>query len=175
MLYTNPEIQSSFQKNDLGQTLYDLVLAMKPQRIVEFGVLHGYSTVAMAMALHELGRGKIISYDIWDGPQRHGKLHECMWEVMSRGLGRFVEFKHGDFWRTEPSKADMYVIDISNDGAVVKEAYKRFHEHGTLVFEGGSPERDTVEWMKKFKKKPISTCGVPYKIINEKFPSISIA
>lgn len=57
MKYTNPDIESSYRDNDLGRTLYDLVLKYKPKKIVEHGILFGYSTVAMAQALDELGGG----------------------------------------------------------------------------------------------------------------------
>jgi tRNA A58 N-methylase Trm61 len=175
MPYQNPEIQSSYQKNDLGKTLYDLVIALKPQKIVEFGTLNAYSTVCMAMALQELGRGKIHSYDLWDGYQfKHGKLHECMWEVMKRGLGKYVQFHRGDFHSWEGEKCDLLHLDISNDGNTLKEAVKKMKgKCPTIVFEGGSAERDAVEWMKKYKKTPING-SVPYKIINPKFPSLSI-
>lgn len=175
MIYQNPDIESSFKENDLGQTLYDIVIQLKPKRIVEFGALNGYSTVCMAMALEELGRGKIDSYDIWT--EHNGKkttMASAMWNVMKHGLGKFVQFHYGDFWHTDPPKADMYVIDISNDGKVIREARKRFGNKGVIVFEGGSKERDAVEWMKKYKRLPISECGINYKVVNSKFPSISI-
>lgn len=176
MIYENPEIQSSYHKNDLGRTLYDLVLELKPKKIVEFGVLNGYSTVCMAMALDELGQGKIYAYDLWEKYRyRHGKLADCMWEVMSRGLGKYVEFRYGDFWGWEPEKFDLLHLDISNDGKTIKKAMRKLKGNGVLVFEGGSAERDSVSWMKKYHHLSISECGVPYKIINPKFPSISIA
>lgn len=179
MLYTNPEIESSYQKNDLGRTLYDLVIELKPKRIVEFGVLNGYSTVCMAMALHQLGRGKVTSYDLWEKYDfSHGNLADCMWEVMRRGLGRFVQFERGSAFDVELGKCDMVHLDISNDGPTVRKFVTRLRKmgyKGPIVFEGGSRERDQVPWMLKYGRQPIEGCGVDYKIINSKFPSISIA
>ena len=66
MKYKNPNIESSYRKNDIGQTFFDLVLEKRPKVILEWGVLNGYSTVAMAMALDELGSGHITAYDLFD-------------------------------------------------------------------------------------------------------------
>lgn len=59
IMYKNIDIESSYKKNDLGKTLYDLVIKYKPFNLIEFGSLYGYSTIAMAMALRDLGRGKL--------------------------------------------------------------------------------------------------------------------
>jgi predicted O-methyltransferase YrrM len=55
MAYFNYNIPSSYHKNDIGKTLYNTVLTMNPSIIIEFGTLHGYSAVAMAQALRDLG------------------------------------------------------------------------------------------------------------------------
>jgi hypothetical protein len=43
---------------------------------------------------------------------------------------------------------------------------------GTVLFEGGSKERDKVEWMKDFQ--PINSSGINFITINEDFPSLSL-
>jgi hypothetical protein len=43
-----------------------------------------------------------------------------------------------------------------------------------VYFEGGSEERDNVEWMKKYNCKKIRDCDVPFEVISEKFPSLSL-
>jgi hypothetical protein len=44
-----------------------------------------------------------------------------------------------------------------------------------ILFEGGSIERDNVEWMKKYNKQPINSIKsfIQYEVISDKFPSIS--
>ena len=44
-----------------------------------------------------------------------------------------------------------------------------------ILFEGGSLERDNIEWMKKYNKQPINSVKsiINYNVIEEKFPSIS--
>lgn len=45
--------------------LMDLVLMLKPQRVVEIGVFGGKSLVPMAFAVRELGSGIVIGIDPW--------------------------------------------------------------------------------------------------------------
>ncbi len=52
-MYINPEIESSYRDNNLGKTLYDYVLYEKPEVVIDFGVLDGYSTICLAMACKE--------------------------------------------------------------------------------------------------------------------------
>ncbi len=39
MSYINPKIESSYYDNDLGKTIYEWVLNVKPKVVVEFGCL----------------------------------------------------------------------------------------------------------------------------------------
>ena len=78
MKYTNPNVKSSYQENNLGKVLYDYILQTKPKKIIEFGTLYGYSAIAMAMAIDELDNdGKIVCYDLWDKyPYTHSVIEE---------------------------------------------------------------------------------------------------
>ena len=176
MKYSNPNVPSSYQQNDLGRTLYELVLDLKPKVIVEFGALHGYSTIAMAMALDKLGRGIIKSYDLWEKyPYKHTTREDTMFNIKSYGLEKYVELHYGDFWKWKPEKCDLFYIDISNTGETIKKAEKKMRKYAKrIVFEGGSEQRDCVPWMLENYKKPINGCGVKYDILNPDFPSISI-
>ena len=49
-MYRQPDVYSSYRKNNIGQTLYDIVTKLKPKKIIEIGVLEGYSTISMAQA-----------------------------------------------------------------------------------------------------------------------------
>lgn len=176
MRYENPEIESSYRQNDLGQTLYDLVLDLKPKKIIEFGTLNGYSAIAMAMALDKLGRGTIDCYDLWNKyPHKNSTMQNAMENVSSYGLLKYVNFHYGDFWEWKPEHCCIFVLDISNDGDIIKRAYEKMKDYcDYFIFEGGTKERDEVEWMKKYNKKPILQAGVTYEVLNPDFPSISI-
>jgi hypothetical protein len=71
----------------------------------------------------------------------------------------------------------MLHVDISNTGETIEKLYegtKDQVENGAVVlFEGGTYERDTVEWMLKYKKSKITDVDVPYRIINGEFPGLS--
>lgn len=176
MKYENPDIESSYRENDIGRTLYELVLDLKPKTIVEFGVLNGYSTVAMAMALEELGRGKIYGYDLWGKYQfKHSTMSNAYNNIQRYGLQDYVELLYGDIETWTPFDYDLMHIDISNDGDKLSKAVDKVKSFGgNIVFEGGTSERDNVEWMKKYEKIPICSSGLDYDILNYKFPSLSI-
>ena len=180
MKYTNPDIESSYAEHDLGRTLYDLVLQYKPKKIVEWGVLYGYSTVAMAMALDELGEGHITGYDLFEHYAfKHSTMEQTQANIDRYGVSNYVTLVRGDFesWLKNPEPFDMLHVDISNKGDTIErlhEAVKDQLARGALVvFEGGSPERDRVAWMEKYQQKKIGDSGVHYEILNPAFPSLS--
>jgi hypothetical protein len=177
-MYTNPDIESSYHQYDIGRTIYDQVIKYKPNTIVEFGCLYGYSTVAMGLALKELGRGKIICYDLWDAyPYKHSNLETTKQNIIKYGVEDFVEFRQADYyeWLKNPEPFDLMHLDISNDGDTIVKTYEAL-KGSIILFEGGSLGRDSVEWMKKYNKVPINSIRhlVPYSVLNVDFPSLSI-
>ncbi len=218
MQYKNPDIDSSYKENDLGRTLYEAVLAHKPKKIIEFGSLYGYSTVAMAMALDELGEGQIKVYDLFESyifthsAHKHTnaaslkknffaylleaiRMDYSMWLHPSRstitrshvkknidrfGLGKYVTLEKKNFteWIKNPEPFDMMHVDINNNGdsiMLLYEAVKPYIERGSVVyFEGGSKERDNLPWIDRHALSKITESGVPYRVVNEKFPSLSV-
>lgn len=180
MIYKNPVIESSYGVNDIGKTLYDLVLEKKPKKIVEFGCLFGYSTVAMAMALDEIGQGTIVVYDLWEKyPHKHSTREQTLKNIELYGLLKYVELKNGDYyeWIKNPEQFDILHVDISNTGEVIELLYSGTKDQigagSIVIFEGGTVERDNVEWMKKYKRKNIIGCGAPFEVIRPEFPGLS--
>ena len=176
MKYSNPEIESSYRAYDIGQTRYDVVLDQKPKKIIELGVLNGYSTIAMAMALDRLGRGVIKSYDMWHKyPYRNTTMRGAEENIRSHALEKYVELYSADCMALEPEEFDLLHIDLSNTGKIIRELVEKWAPFGgRIIFEGGSKARDAVEWMKKYRKEPINGCGVEYEVLNYQFPSLSI-
>tara|TARA_R110000868_G_scaffold404810_3_gene683352 strand:+ start:634 stop:1224 length:591 start_codon:yes stop_codon:yes gene_type:complete len=179
----NVEIESSYKEHNIGQTLYDYVRKHKPQKIVEFGCLYGYSTVAMALALKANGFGTIDCYDLWNDYQyKHTSQSTTMKNLKQYGVDKYVQLVRGDYyqWLQDPSKFDLLHLDISNDGDVIADTYNSLIKHtkggGVVLFEGGSIERDQVEWMQKYNKTPIQSVKkhTGYSILNANFPSLSI-
>ncbi|MHC4757681.1 MAG: class I SAM-dependent methyltransferase [Planctomycetota bacterium] len=178
------DVESLYKNSLMGEVMYNTVLKYKPMKIVEFGVYHGYSTVHMAKALQKLGSGKIVSYDLWDKyPYRHASMEEAQKNVERFGVSDFVELKEGDFfeWIKSPDEFNLLYIDVSNTADVIELAYNTFKKRiesgeAVIMFEGGIKERDQVEWMVKYKKRPICPLKekIGYEIINEQWPGLSL-
>jgi predicted O-methyltransferase YrrM len=171
-------LDSSYAKNNLWIDLYSLVKDKKPFKIIDFGVLNGYSTIAMALALKEIGAGKVYGYDLWEKyPYKHATKEQAWENIIKAGVEDFVELAEKDFYTWEDEHFDLLHLDISNDGEIIDQlALKtelRRNQGAVVVFEGGSEERDQVEWMKKYHKKPINEAHAPYLVLNNNFPSLS--
>jgi predicted O-methyltransferase YrrM len=182
-MYINPQIESSYQENDLGKTIYDLVLELKPKNVVEFGCLYGYSTVAIGMALKHLGEGKLISYDLFEKyPYKYSPKSITQQNLEKYGVEDYVELKEMDYnqWLNNPTEFDLLHLDISNTGDTILNTSQLLNtqiQNGSVVlFEGGSIERDNIEWVVKYGSTPINAVKkfTSYTIINENFPSLSI-
>ena len=181
--YTNPQIESSYQINDIGKTIYNYVLEHKPKVVVEFGCLFGYSTVAIGLALKELGQGKLKCYDLWEDYQyKHSSIQQTIDNVKKYGVEEYIEFIPMDYhkWLENPEPFDIMHLDISNNGDVILKTYESLQnqlENGSVIlFEGGSEERDNIEWMTKYKSTPINSVKeqTGYQILDPNFPSLSI-
>ena len=178
-MYINPNIESSYRENNIGQSLYDTVIQLKPNKIVEFGCLYGYSTVSMALALKQLGRGKIYCYDLWEEYQyKHSTISQTKENVIKYEVENYVEFIKKDYyeWLSNPEDFDLMHLDISNTGDIISKTYSLLPTGSIVLFEGGSTERDEIEWMTKYKATPINSIKdkINYKIINPSFPSLSL-
>jgi len=181
MKFQDPDIETSYHTSTIGRTLYEQVLEHKPEKIVEVGTLHGYTTVLMAMALDELGRGHIKAYDLFEEyPYKHPTFEGTTANIRRYGLSKYVTLgKKGlDEWLADPDEFDLLYIDVSNNGDVIDKVYSavkdRIAKGAVVLFEGGSKERDEVEWIKKYNKKPIGEAKAPYKVIDSTFPSLSM-
>jgi predicted O-methyltransferase YrrM len=174
---------SSYQENGLGLTLMNAVLQYRPVKIIEFGTLYGYSSIYMGMALRMLGRGHIYSYDLWETYQyKHTSMSSAYSNIIAHSLHNFVTLGHMDFfeWIKQPEPFDLLHLDISNDGDIIELALTRlapFVNQGSIVlFEGGSKERDKVDWMVQYGKRPINPVLDKFgaKILDPRPPSLSI-
>lgn len=182
-MFKEPKIYSSYRQNHLGKTLYDLILKLKPKKIIEFGVLYGYSTISMAEAVRDLGQGRILGYDLFeDYPYRHVPMEKTIENIKKYQVERFIDLEKKDFyqWVKNPEGFNLLHLDISNDGYIIKLAYrnlKKFIDKGSvIVFEGGIKERDKVDWMIRYKKAPIYPLKalIGYTILNPNFPGLSL-
>ena len=184
-------MRSSYIENDFGGTLTEYVRSWQPCNYVELGVLDGYSTLAIAkgMAFLEKHRGtsnlKMHAYDLFDDYQyKHGNKEEVKKLLEENNVSQYVDLIKGDAFKVHENYPDTVFsweqegggrdrvrgieflhIDISNNGDNIRELMKLWHpkvaERGLVLIEGGSQERDEVEWMVKYNmaslKKEIET------------------
>lgn len=183
MSYINPKIESSYYQNDIGKTIYEWVLKTKPKTVIEFGCLYGYSTVAIGLALKELGQGKLKCYDLWENYKyKHSTIQQTIKNVKEYGIEDYVDFIQMDYyeWLSNPEDFDVMHLDISNTGDTILQTYTalkdKINQGSIILFEGGSEERDNVEWMIKYNATPINSVKsqTNYQVINSSFPSLSV-
>jgi len=186
------EIRSSYLHNNFGQVFLQTILAFPPYSIVEVGVLDGYSLLHMAIAIEKLGSNVVIdAYDLWeDYEYNHGNMDDVKKLLSLRNVSHLVNLHKENAYKVhkkyENNMVDFLHFDISNDGDVfdfVMEKWTPKMRHcGLIFFEGGSEERDNVDWMVKYNKKPIRPAINSNKIANEnyiygtfsKFPSLTV-
>jgi len=182
-------VRTSYKKNEFGEIFYRLMRTYKPETVVELGVLDGYSTLHLAKGLSINGSGRLWGYDLWDDyDYKHGDMDEVYEMLRENRLSSYVTLMKGDAFDVHDEWADYEIdflhVDISNDGKVIREIMELWHPKvsGIIVFEGGSEERDNVEWMDKFDKESIVEELRTNKLINDNyvyytyndFPSMTI-
>lgn len=187
---------SSYQQNEFGEIIKAYVIGWKPVSFVELGVLHGYSTRYIAEGLKEIRRlydinTKLDAYDLFDEYQyKHGKKEEVEQMLKEHNLSEYVNIIQGNAYEVYKNYQDKSLeflhVDISNTGDTVKKIMElwdpKIRARGLILFEGGSEERDNIEWMKKYNMPPIKKEIETNPIINKyysygtyfRFPSLTV-
>jgi len=171
---------SSYEQNNYGPLIKQHVLNWRPNRIVEIGILNGYSTFHIAQAVRELRAYSIAfdAIDLFDYYQyKHGSMDEVKGMLEANGLGNHVNIKQGnafESWKDyDDGSIDFMHIDISNTGDILLRLAElwlpKLSQRCMILFEGGSEERDRVDWMIKYSKTPIRAILVFNHFINDNF------
>ena len=144
MKFNNPDIESSYQPSAMGEVLYDAVLEAGAKKIIDFGVLNGYSTVCMAMAAKLTG-GKVYGYDLFeDYEYNKPNVDRLKNNFKKYDVEDLIELEKVDFyeWLNNIEDFDVLHLDISNDGDIISSVSKATsNKDGLVFFEGGSEER----------------------------------
>lgn len=189
-------MNSSYEKNNYGRVFEQIVKSSLVRNIVELGVLYGYSTIHLAEGLaynktHFGILGRLDAYDLWeDYPYKHTTISKTQDTINKSNLQDFITLNKGDAFEVYKKYDDESIcllhVDISNTGETVKRIMSLWNSkircNGIILFEGGSIERDNVDWMIKYKKPSIRDEISSNKIINEfysittyeKFPSLTM-
>ena len=189
-------MRSSYKENNYGDILKALIIGKRPETCMELGVLDGFSTIHIALGL-QFNRtafgidGRLYCWDLWNHYEyNHGDMNEVQKRLDEHAVTPFVQLMDGDGFEAahfvQPSSVDFLHVDVSNDGSTLKKVMDfwshRMKPYGMIAFEGGSVERDRVEWMVKYNKPSILEELKTNKTIQEefnytiftKFPSLTI-
>jgi predicted O-methyltransferase YrrM len=176
-------VRTSYEENNYGMILKTFVLTMKPIVAVEVGVLDGYSAMYLGAGVQALRNvfnlySTLDCYDLWDAYEyKHGDFNKVKEYLEGFGLDGFVKLYQSDAFEAcekyGDERVDLLHFDISNDGDKLEKLMETWHYKirpgGIILFEGGSPERDEIEWMKRYNKKKIYPVLNENKIINEEY------
>jgi hypothetical protein len=175
--------RSSYRNEKFSKVLKTLCILKKPKKIVEFGILDGYSLDCFLDATDD--SCIIEAYDLFeDFPYNSSKL-DMIFPRYSKE--KRVKIKKSDIFKSldffEDKTVDIFHIDIANNGETYEFCIQNFipklSNSGILVMEGGSEERDNCDWMVKYNKPKIRKVLDKYsqiydiKVFNE-FPSLTI-
>jgi len=171
-------MNSSYKNNiTYGDLIEGITYAVNPKKIVEIGILDGYS---LKHFINSSTNTTIIkAYDIFEEFNgNHGNKDKLIKDFEHH---KNVSIEYGDFYKLNNSleEIDILHIDIANNGDVYDFAIKNYlpklSKNGIMILEGGSEERDNVEWMTKYNKPSIQPIVKKYnmKVIGT-FPSITL-
>jgi predicted O-methyltransferase YrrM len=177
-------MKSSYIKKDIsyGEFIQGITQTLNPNKILEIGILDGYSLESFVKGCNK--NTKIDAYDLFDDFNGNHSDKNKLFDYFKNYTN--VTIQHGDFYKLHNSisEYDLIHIDIANNGDVfeyvIQNYLPKLSDNGVILFEGGSINRDNVEWMKKYDKTPINTMIQKYteKGFNIKtygdFPSITL-
>ncbi len=194
-------MRSSYIQNNLGKLIEEYVFAWGPATIVELGVLDGYSTLHIAKGIERLKRlrgyaPKFEAYDLFEDYQyKHGNKEEIESMLEQNVVKQFVNLIKGNAYEVHTNYKNVdngergiefLHIDLSNTGKVVRDILELWHPkiswRGLVLIEGGSEERDNIEWMIKYNMPSIKAEIMDNPIIQKyylygtylDFPSITV-
>lgn len=150
---------SSYEHNNYGVIFYGLMRVYQPEKVVELGNKAGYSAYHMARGLKANGKGSIDCYDLWE-KYEYNSVPKATAEANLKKYGDIVNLKLSDALGVENKykSVDILHIDLGNDGELLDNLVPKWlpKVQQLIIIEGGSAERDKVEWMVKYKKQSIA-------------------
>lgn len=157
-------MHSSYSVNNFEAVFKAVVSAAQPTACVELGVLEGYSAISIAKGLKDNydkhgTLGHLDAYDLFeDYPYRHSSKEQTEKNIKDSGLGDWVSLYKEDAFKVDqlysPNSVHLLHVDLSNTGETLKKIMwlwdSKLVYGGIILFEGGSEERDNIDWMKKY-------------------------
>jgi hypothetical protein len=161
-------IRSSYKNTiDYSDIFSSICFMKKPQKIIEIGILDGYSLLSMVNNVDS--SCNINAYDIFEEFNGNSANKEKLDNIFSKYEN--VSIEYGDFYKLhysiDDNSLDILHIDIANNGNIYQFTFdnymKKLKKDGLLIIEGGSNERDDIEWMNKYNFPKINPIINNYK------------
>lgn len=183
--WENPPWYSSYEKNRYGDLFYALVRVYQPEKVVELGTKAGYSAYHIARGLKDNGKGSLDCYDLWENYEFNSAKKSAVEENLKEFKG-IASFNQRNVIGVEGlyEAIDILHVDVSNEGGILEKIIPKWIDRvrHLVIIEGGSSERDKIEWMAKYNKTSIkewlkkfskSRKDVEYLTLKP-FPSVTI-
>ena len=154
-------MNSSYKNNLSYKDIFSTLCFIKnPCVVVEFGILDGYSLKQITE--HTNNNCKIYAYDIFDEFNGNSANKKDLINKFSKHKNVLIDY--GDFYKKfneiDDNSIDILHVDIANNGDVVDFVFNNYvnkvKKGGIIILEGGSKERDCIEWMNKYNKPQIN-------------------
>ena len=155
-------MNSSYKNKDIdyGALIETITVLQQPKSIIEIGILDGYSLHHFINST-DSHKTTIKAYDIFE---KFNGNHSNEADLKERFKNNHnVTINYGDFYELHKNintPVDLIHIDIANNGDTYEHAIQHYlpklSPTGIMILEGGSVQRDEVEWMNKYNKPKIS-------------------
>lgn len=151
-----------------AEAIFNLILKIKPKLCVEIGVFGGRSLIPVALALKQLGAGKIVGIDPWSaaasaagqvepnsekwwGDLNHENIYtNFIWHLKKQGVESFVEVvRSTSEAASPPAEIDFLSLDGNHGEDAVKDAIK----FAPFVKLGGYIMLDDLDWAGGFVRR----------------------
>lgn len=167
------KIDSTYTEK-FGDILYKKVLQYKPKVICDIGVLHGFSTYHLARAAKKIG-SKVIAVDLFeDYPFNHATVDDFVDNMKTHDVYDVIEVVKMDYQQwflSQRPKVDLLHLDASNTGENLIKLMNVIIGDPKILFEGGTKNRDNVDWMIEYDKPKIietlQESGYKFKVLYE--------
>ena len=173
---------SSYKLNNYSLVFELFIKQFNPKTIVEFGILDGYSLDIFAK--FSPPSTQIYAFDLFEdfiGNASEEKKIRERFKIFPNVFIEKLDFLQSLPIVTKLGRIDLMHIDVANNGKIYEFAVKNILPLcDFMILEGGSKERDNVEWMKKYKKKSIHPFLDKLKLKThnfytiDQFPSLTI-
>ena len=144
---------SSYKINNYKRIFKYLAKISNTTDYLEIGILDGY-TLEIFNNIKKIET--IVAIDLFEKYSfKHAKINEIKDKFKNKKKTKIIQGDFFNYYKKLNNQFDIIHIDISNDGIVYEFAFKKYFKFCTqiMLLEGGSEERDNIDWMVKFKKK----------------------